>query len=183
MIITDRALMPGLLPLHSTTGQARAFELWPHRSLGRNGTHRLLAGVAIAFSVVAVRQPAPAMWPVALACLAAFIGLALALWANNRSGRLVERIVIDPRSVKVVRSQPARESQVAEFNTSWVRVLLTDDRQVSNRLTLTESGRSVSVGEFLSPEERAQLAEAMRMALAELRAACFPHGSEAAPGV
>ena len=82
----------------------------------------------------------------------------------------------------MVRSQPARDPQVTEFNTSWVRVLLTDDRQVCNRLTLTESGRSVSVGEFLSPEERAQLAEAMGTALAELRAACFARGSEAAPG-
>lgn len=182
MIITNQALMTELLPLHGTAGEVRAFELWPHRSLGQNGAHRLLAGVAIAFSVVAVKQPAPALWPVALASLVAFAGLALALWANNRSGRLVERIVIDPRSVKVVRTQPAREAQVAEFNTSWVRVLVTDDRRIAKRLRLTESGRGVSIGEFLSPEERVELAEAIRAALADVRAVCFPPGSEARPG-
>jgi uncharacterized membrane protein len=93
----------------------------------------------------------------------------------------VERIVIGPCAVRVVRSRPTKQAEIAEFHTAWVRVVVSDERLVSKRLVLTESGRSISVGEFLSPEERVQLADAVRASLAELRVAVFAEPAGAPP--
>jgi uncharacterized membrane protein len=182
MIITEPvpAEESGGLPRPGET-RTRAFEVWPHRSLGPRGTRGLLIGVGMALFLVAARHPAPVVWAVAAACLAAFGGLAFALWVNNRSARLVERIVIGPCAVRVVRSRPTKQAEIAEFNTAWVRVVVSDERLVSKRLVLTESGRSISVGEFLSPEERVQLADAVRASLAELRVAVFAEPAGAPP--
>jgi uncharacterized membrane protein len=57
----------------------------------------------------------------------------------------------------------------AEFHTHWVRVVVRQDRRADTRVLLEESGRRASVGGFLAPAEREELARAIRAAIAEAR--------------
>jgi len=86
-----------------------------------------------------------------------------------RAARISEKVEIGPRVVRVERIDSHGRRRTTEFSTHWVRLVLSDDRDVANRLTLTESGRSISIGEFLSPAERKSLAAAIRSTLAAVR--------------
>src|SRR5690606_5911592 len=92
-----------------------------------------------------------------------------AFLCSMRAARISEKVEIGPRVVRVERIDSHGRRRTTEFSTHWVRLVLSDDRDVANRLTLTESGRSISIGEFLSPAERKSLAAAIRSTLAAVR--------------
>ncbi len=151
------------------TAKVETFEVWPHRSLSRGGAAAVLGVLAVGLAVVVVRSPGPAFVPVTFGAVASFCILALAFWASFRSARCVERVVIGPKVVRIERRHADRIAAVAEFSTYWVRVDVSRDRNIDNRLTLVESGRCTSIGEFLSPAERQHLADALRTGLAVVR--------------
>lgn len=153
----------------ATTECVASFRIWPHRSLDRRGTMALLSFVAFAGAIVFLSSPATAVLPLAIGPFLAVGALALALWSNNRAARSVEKIEIGPRSVTVTRIGTQGQSGSMQFATGWVRVDLSDHRRIANRLVLTESGRSCPIGEYLSPEERAALAQALETTLAAVR--------------
>lgn len=149
----------------------RLFELWPHRSLDRCGLLAVHGAVIAAFLVVIARSAGPALWPIAVACMLTYLVLATAFWVNGRSARMAERIEIRPGRVTILRYGPAAEPLFAEFNTHWVRIAVSQSREAANRITFSESGRSVSIGEFLSHEERLELAASLRHELDRMRRA------------
>jgi len=153
------------------------FEIWPHRSLNRRGVAGLLGALAAALALVMLRCPAQAVLPISVGCVLTFTIMVVALWASFRSARHGQRIEIGPGSVRIERFGPAAAPVSSEFATHWVRVDVTDDRDVIHRLSLVQSGHRVSVGEFLSPEERLALADALRAALAEARTLSVPAGA------
>ena len=139
----------------------QSFEIWPHRSLTRAGQGRLLALVAFGASLSVLRLPSAAVLPLATGAVATVGALALALWCNNRAARFGERVEIGPDVVRVVRCQARGMVELMRFSTGWVRVAVTHDREMTHRVTLTERGRSCSIGACLSPEERQALAKAI----------------------
>ena len=144
------------------------FVIWPHRSLSRNGTRLLLGGTAAIFLVVAVKAAMLGAWPQAIYVMLAVGGLAVALSSNTRSARFAQVIELAPDAVRVRMFGPAaRTSAVAEFNPSWIRVIEAPGPYNDIRLLLRQSGRSVAIGEFLSPEERVKLAEELRTRIAK----------------
>ncbi|MEZ5818366.1 MAG: DUF2244 domain-containing protein [Hyphomicrobiaceae bacterium] len=146
------------------------FEIWPHRSLGSNGTKALLVFVAVAGFFVFVRSPAVHVLPLAIGPLLAVGALALALWCNNRAAaRSRETVEIGPEVVTITRRDGKRGTSQMQFATGWVRVAVSHDRAITNRVTLSESGRTCSIGEYLSPDERVSLAHALEAKLAEAR--------------
>lgn len=151
------------------TAKVETFEVWPHRSLSHGGAAAVLGILGLGLALVVARSPGPTLLPVTFGAVAAFGILALAFWASFRSARCVERVVIGPRVVRLERQQANGIAAVAEFSTYWVRVDVSRDRDVDNRLTLVESGRRASIGEFLSPAERQRLADALRSGLATVR--------------
>jgi uncharacterized membrane protein len=147
-----------------------SFEIWPHRSLDARGTRILLAFAAVAGLVVFLGSPAPRALPLLISPLLAVGALAVAFRCNNRAAaRTGEKIEIGPDVVKVMRRSGKGAVAPIEFSTAWVRLAVTQDRKVANRITLNQSGRSCSVGECLSPEERVELAKALEAALAQAR--------------
>lgn len=129
--------------------------IWPHRSLSRNGTKLLLGGTAAIFFVVAVRAALSGAWPQAIYIMLAVGGLAVALSSNTRSARFAQIIELAPDTVRVRMVGPAARSMpIVEFNPAWVRVIEAPGPLNDIRLLLRQSGRSVPIGEFLSPEER-----------------------------
>lgn len=149
-------------PLH-------CFTIWPHRSLGAGGLKHVLGVIAVGLLFVALRSPPQAFWPIVFGCVLTFVAVLAAFLSNMRSARISERVEIGPKLIRVERIDPNGRCRTAEFSTHWVRLVLRDDWEVPNRLTLTESGRSVSIGDFLSPAERKSLADAISSTLAAVR--------------
>lgn len=136
--------------------------IWPHRSLGQQGT-RIVLGIAAAGlfgSVVWVAQPAAAFVFVPAALV--FASLYAAFRLNARRAMRLEIIDITAGMIRVMTSYLGQHQLVGKFDPHWVRVELRDDGRIEKRLILSQSGRAVSIGECLSPPEREDLAEALR---------------------
>ena len=141
--------------------------LAPSRSLGRAGFIAVMAGV-IAVSVgLGTYFLLQGAWPVF-----GFFGLDIALLylafrLSYRSGRLRETIRVTADEVLVRRILPNGRTTEWRFNPYWLRVALDEPVEHHSQITLTSHGRSLVVGPFLPPEERASLVRALRGALGE----------------
>lgn len=142
--------------------------LTPHRSLNRDGFYVLMGLVILVNLVVAGMFVALGAWPVA-----GFAGLDVLLvwWAfrmNFADARKLERISITEHELVLDRESARRPPQQQRFVRRWVRVELEEDREreLIGSLLLVSGRTRVAVGEFLGPEERKTLAEALKSALA-----------------
>jgi uncharacterized membrane protein len=137
--------------------------IWPHRSLGRRGMIVLLAVVGAVFAAIAIWAIAFSAWPLLFYAVLALGGFALALWCNTCAARMAQVIEFAPDVIRVSETGPASTRPVAaEFNPVWVRVVDAVDPRVGHRLILRQSGRSIEIGDFLSPSERSCLAAELR---------------------
>lgn len=138
--------------------------LAPNRSLSI-GAFKLMFGVfAFANAVMAIFFLAHGMYPVS-----GFLGLdvlafALAFYVSYRSGRVRERVRVSPASVQVTHRKPNASETHWEVSPLWARVL--DDPRA---VRIGASGSMVRVGGFLSPDERENFAQALKLALAQAR--------------
>ncbi len=143
--------------------------LTPHRSLGPRGFVILMTVICcVSFAAGLVFFLAGA-WPVV-----GFLGLDvlliyLAFRANYRSARMYERLHLEPGKLTVERVSYYGERKVWQFEPYWLRLEYERPGEHESRLRLTSHGRSVTVGSFLSPEERENFADALSDALAKLR--------------
>ena len=142
--------------------------LTPHRSLDRNGFHILMGLVILVNLVVAGMFVALGAWPIA-----GFAGLDVLLvwWAfrvNFADARKLERISITEHELVLERMSEKHPPQQQRFVRRWVRVELEEDqeRELIGSLLLVSGRTRVAVGEFLAPEERRTLAQALKSALA-----------------
>ena len=136
--------------------------IWPHRSLGRDGTMAVMGVAAVGFAIVTAWVAAPAAWFVLFPAIIAFASLALAFWLNMRRAARLEVIDIGENTIRVMTSYLGRHELVGQFTTSWVRIELSDAFKMEKRLVLSESGRAVCVGDCLLPGEREALAGELR---------------------
>jgi uncharacterized membrane protein len=150
---------------NSKTWQAT---LTPHRSLTRQGFLTVMILVVAVNLVVGGLFMAIGAWPVA-----GFAGLdVLIIWwafrANFADARRMERISITDHELVLDRMKKDDPPEQQRFVRRWVRVELEEDREreLIGRLLLVSGATRVSVGDFLAPEERKTLAEALKSALA-----------------
>jgi len=142
--------------------------LTPHRSLTKQGFLTVMGLVVAVNLVVGGLFMAIGAWPVA-----GFAGLdVLLIWwafrANFADARRMERISITEHELVFDRFAENRAPEQQRFVRRWVRVELEEDREreLIGRLSLVSGASRVAVGDFLAPEERKQLATALRAALA-----------------
>ena len=140
--------------------------LYPNRSLGPFGFHLLMAAIVLVSGGIGAAFVIVGAWPVT-----GFLGLDVLLvylafrW-NYRQGRRAEFIHLRGDELEVRRVEPNGQRREWRFDAHWVRVTLDDaDRQ----LHLSSHGRGLVVGSFLSPQERVEVARALRVALAAHR--------------
>lgn len=145
--------------------------IWPHRSLGRDGTMIVIGVAATGFAIVTAWVAAPAAWFVLIPAIICFASLAFAFWLNTRRATRLEIIDITDTMLRVMTSYLGRHDVVDSFNPHWVRIELSDAYKIEKRLILRESGRAVSIGDCLSPAERESLAATLRQHIAEARSA------------
>jgi uncharacterized membrane protein len=153
--------------------------LYPHRSLSPQGVRYVLFGLAGMLSLVGLFFAAQGAWPVL-----PFLGCEIVLfwWAfrsNARDGQHLEHLRLTPNALTIARVRPStlqtrksrKHRQEHRFAPPhWLSVQLTPRPGGDNELWLASHGRALKVGGFLTPEERDNLATALRAALKNLRA-------------
>jgi uncharacterized membrane protein len=169
MHTTEPNTFAGQAGFEAPDERMRRFEIWPHRSLGTWGVIALLGTLMAGWAVVAFSAPSPMLWPITFGCALTFAAVAIAFGSNMRAARAREIVEIGPRDVHVHMIGSDGQQSIVSFATNWVRVQVSNDRGVHNRLTLSQSGRSIEIGAFLSPAERADLAKAIGKALTEAK--------------
>jgi uncharacterized membrane protein len=159
-----------------TDPETQLLTLWPHRSLPRKG---FVIFIGVTFALLLVPLIAFLGTPVLWGLLPFMMGaLALTWFLLMRSyadGRLTEVLTLRPDRVELVRTNPRGAEQRWEANPYWVRVEMhRKDGPVENYLTLSGSDRTVEIGAFLSPEERAALYGELQGAFAQARRRARP---------
>lgn len=143
--------------------------LRPHRSLGPGGFAIVMA-VATAFGfTIGITFMLAGAWPVFGFCGLEILLLYIAFRLNYRSGRRYERIRLTDDGLQVRCYGPKGEVARWEIEPNWLRVDIDESAPRTSRLTLSSHGRSVTIGRFLPPAERIEVAHALRAALERYR--------------
>ena len=146
--------------------------LHPHRSLGRTGFLILMGCVSLVCFAAGILFYVAGAWPVV-----GFLGLDVilvyvAFKLNYHGARLIERVRLTPNRLEIERVTPSGRITRWDFQPYWVRVALHDSGESHCRLTLSSHDREVTLGKFLTPDERKSLCSALKTALARCR--CLP---------
>lgn len=143
--------------------------LHPQTSLSPKGFllfMSLLCGMSFTAGIAFVVAGA---WPVF-----GFMGLdVLLVWlafrANYRAGRRYERLVLTDETLLVERVSPSGARRTWHFQPYWLSVVLDGPLRPGVPLLLRSHGKALEIGTFLTPEEKRDLAEALRAELRRLR--------------
>jgi uncharacterized membrane protein len=148
--------------------------LWPHRSLPPRGFHLLMLGLGLLSLTAGIAFVAAGAWPVC-----GFFGLDVALLylafrLNYRSARQRETLRLADDQFTVERVDVYGERRLWRFQPFWLRIVLEERHDESNRLLLASHGKSLVIGDFLAPALRRDLAATLRDVLMRWRAALNP---------
>ncbi len=148
-------------------GEQATFEavLYPNQPPPARSLVLLLVAVfGVAFGV-GVGFLLAGAWPVV-----GFMGLELVLlvaclvWAR-RLARYAEHIRLDAEGLVVRTTAGRRTLRTWRFEPYWTRVQLDETRPGETALRLTAHGRSLTIGRFLNPQERTDVAAELDAAL------------------
>jgi uncharacterized membrane protein len=139
--------------------------LTPHRSLNGLGFAILMTVVAAVNIGLGVSFMLQGAWPIF-----GFCGLDVLLFyvmfrLNYRSARMFERVRLLPDELIVERHDARGGTEKWSFQPYWLRIAIDDPPEHHSQLVLSSHGRSLTIGSFLSPGERYDLAQALRRAL------------------
>ena len=140
--------------------------LTPYRSLSPRGFAILMGTAGVIGFAFGASFIALGAWPIFGFCGAEWLLFYLFFRLNYRAARLQERIRMTPDIVTIERRDPRGRVQSWSFQPYWLRVEMDDPPQHESQLSLTSHGKRLTIGRFLSPPERQELALALRAALA-----------------
>lgn len=166
-----------LEPEHPSAPDARpVFErvLRPHRSLPRRGFHLLMLAIGLLSLAIGIRFLAIGAWPVFAFCGLDVALVYVAFRLNYRSARRSEILRLADDAFTVERVGVRGNRRVWRFQPFWLRVILEEHRDESNRLFIVSHGRSLAIGDFLGAAARRELAATIRDALTSWRKALMP---------
>lgn len=148
--------------------------LLPYRSLPPRGFHVLMLLLALVSLAVGIGFVSIGAWPVC-----GFFGLDVALLylafrLSYRSARQRETLCLAGDEFTVERVGIRGERGFWRFQPFWLRVVVEERGDRSNRLFLASHGRILAIGDFLTIPARREVAESLRAALARWRAALNP---------
>ncbi|MCP5082043.1 MAG: DUF2244 domain-containing protein [Alphaproteobacteria bacterium] len=138
------------------------FLIWPHRSLNAKGMAILISGVVIGFGITLATSGGLRYWPIIAVVFLTVFGLVYGLWRNSQAVRNREIVEVSRRAIRVCCLSPVTQRRTIDFNPYWVKVRLTTDRYVEDRVVLSEGQKRRSVGDILSAPERRTLAKALQ---------------------
>ena len=143
--------------------------LRPNRSLSARGFLILMFALGGCSFVAGMAFVIAGAWPVigflGFDVLAVYIAFRL----NYRAGRACETVRLTERRLSVRRIDWRGGVKQEDFQPYWLSVELDEPDAGGGRIMLASHGRRSAIGTFLSPDERAEFAEALRAALRDLR--------------
>jgi uncharacterized membrane protein len=148
--------------------------LLPHRSLPPRGFHILMLVLGLISVAVGIAFVSIGAWPVF-----GFFGLDVALIyvafrLSYRSARQREILRLAEEDFTVERIDIYGERKTWRFQPFWLRVILEEKPDESNRLLLASHGKQLVIADFLGAPMRRELAGTLRAALARWRDALNP---------
>jgi uncharacterized membrane protein len=152
--------------------------LLPHRSLPPRGFHLLMLLLGLVSLAVGIGFVAIGAWPVFGFFGLDVAALYLAFRLSYRSARQREILRLAGDDFTVERVDIYGERRLWRFQPFWLRVVLEERADESNRLLVASHGRSLVIGDFLGAPVRRELAQSLRTALARWRAALNPQPGE-----
>ena len=147
-----------------------AVTLAPHRSLTSRGFLLVMLAIGGISLVTGVVFLAMGAWPIF-----GFFGLDvllvyIAFRANFRAARAREHILVTPSVVEVRREPVGGRPSTTRLNPFWTRLWREDDEDHGTLdVALVSGRRTVPVGRFLGPEQKAALATDLSRALAVVK--------------
>jgi len=144
--------------------------LTPHRSLSRKGFVVLMTGVSIISFIAGMVFLIAGAWPVF-----GFFGLDVLLiyWAfkaNYRAAAEYEQVMVTPSELKFRKVSAKGVARELTLNPLWVRLERETHEEFGvQKLFLTFRDRRLSIGHFLSPDEKGSFSTALTAALSEAR--------------
>lgn len=148
--------------------------LAPHRSLPPHGFHVLMLVLGLVSLAVGIGFVMIGAWPVigffGLDVLLVYIAFRL----SYRSARQRETLRLAADTFTVERVDIYGGRRTWRFQPFWLRVILEERPDESNRLLVASHGRSLVIADFLGAPMRRELAATIREALARWRAALAP---------
>jgi uncharacterized membrane protein len=148
--------------------------LLPHRSLPPRGFHVLMLLLGALSLVVGMVFVSFGCWPVIGFFGLDVLGLYIAFRLSYRSARQREILRLAEDDFTVERIDIYGGRRMWRFQPFWLRVILEEKPDESNRLFLASHGKRFAIADFLGAPMRRELAEALRNALARWRAALNP---------
>ena len=152
---------------HSSDHSRQAFfdiELKPYRSLGPRGFAILIGFVALGNLGAGLAFWLLGAWPVFLFCGLDVLLVYLAFKFSYRQQRAREFIRLDETTLEVRRVDLQGRETVWRLQPYWLRIEC-DAEDESAVLKVWSHGRALTLGAFLSPDERRLLADGLREAL------------------
>jgi uncharacterized membrane protein len=148
--------------------------LLPYRSLPPRGFHVLMLLLGLISLAAGIGFVLIGAWPIC-----GFFGLDVALVyvafrLSYRSARQRETLRLADDQFTVERVGIHGDRRCWRFQPFWLRVVLEEREDESNRLLLASHGRTLPIGEFLPPPVRREVADSLRAALSRWRAALNP---------
>ena len=142
----------------------------PHRSLGPRGFRALMIATFAASALLSLPFYLMGAWPVVGFMGLDVLALYLAFRVNFRSARAYEELRLTPLELLFARVSRRGARREWRFNPSWVRFERIEHEEFgTQRLSLISRGRSLEVGAFLGPDQKAELATRFSRALAQAR--------------
>ena len=153
-------------------GDQRRLLIWRHRSLTPQGFVWVIGGAAAALvlPLVAVLGRT-VLWGLLPFALLALAGLWWGVQYGWKGGGTREEVTLTRSRMTVARHDPGRPSRYWQGNPYWIRLTIRGDGPVEDYLTLTDGGRAIELGAFLTRAERRALRDDLAAALADLRLA------------
>lgn len=144
--------------------------LSPHRSLGPGGFRNFMMVAFVLGALVSLPFYLMGAWPVVGFMGLDVLALYVAFRVNFRSARAYEELRLTPLELLFARVSARGARREWRFNPSWVRFERVEHEEFgTQRLALVSRGRSLEVGAFLGPDQKAELAAKFSRALAQAR--------------
>ena len=93
----------------------------------------------------------------------------IAFRVSYRRARRYETVRLTANQLAVEKIDPNGRTRRWEFQPYWLRVAIDYSPRYNSALTLNSHGRSVEIGAFLTPQERRDVARALKVELGRLR--------------
>jgi uncharacterized membrane protein len=146
------------------------FTLRPHRSLDLKGKYLFYGSLLASGALSNYFILKSGAWPIAIFVDLAIAGAAAGMALSTRSGKEYERIILDEREVVIKHFQPGQQNE-KEFRLPHYMLKVETRCDPTGRceaIILRARGKAVEIGNFLPPDEKQEVADALRQSIKNL---------------